>query len=110
MAKDAVTCVSDGKRAVLISSGNNGMATAGSGDVLAGIIAALVAASAKTAVADAMTPVLNAVYIHGLAGSVCLDNMAEDSVTAGDIIISLPGVIKEIRDEQKTMTTDPNHR
>ncbi len=101
VAKDAVTCVSDGSKAVLVSTGNNGMATAGSGDVLAGITAALVAVCAKTEKYEAFTAVLNAVYIHGLAGSACLDNMAEDSVTAGDIIISLPGVIKEIRDEQK---------
>ena len=46
--------------------------------------------------------VRNAAYIHGMAGSACLEDMAEDSVTAGDIIAHLQSVIKDIRDEQKT--------
>ena len=96
VAKDAVTCVTDGKKTVFVNSGNNGMATAGSGDVLAGIIAAFEGSSK-----DPFSAVLNAVYVHGLAGSDCLESMAEDSVTAGDIIVSLQRVIKEIRDEQK---------
>ena len=96
VAKDAVTCVTDGKRTVFVSSGNNGMATAGSGDVLAGIIAAYAAKSGSP-----LSAVQNAVYVHGMAGSACLESMAEDSVTAGDIIVSLQRVIKEIRDEQK---------
>ena len=96
VAKDAVTCVTDGGKTVFVNSGNNGMATAGSGDVLSGIIGAFVGNSEEP-----FSAVLNAVYVHGMGGSACLDSMAEDSVTAGDIIVSLQRVIKEIRDEQK---------
>ncbi len=97
VAKDAVTVVTDGSLSWLINSGNNGMATAGSGDVLAGIIAAFLGA-ANGHLPDA---VLNAVYFHGMAGTACLENMSEDSVTAGDMIVSVQRVMKRIRDEQK---------
>ncbi len=102
VAKDAVTSVTDGKDLVYVHSGNNGMATAGSGDVLAGIIAAMMANKAfKTEGIKDIAAVLCGVYLHGIAGSGCLEEMAEDSVTAGDIIVSLQRVLKEIRDEQK---------
>ena len=109
MAKDSVSVVTDGSRSEFITSGNSGMATAGSGDVLSGIIAALLGniagakgVSAKTCKEELFNAVRNAAYIHGMAGSACLEDMAEDSVTAGDIIAHLQSVIKDIRDEQKT--------
>ena len=109
VAKDSVSVVTDGSRSELITSGNSGMATAGSGDVLSGIIAALLGniagakgVSAKTCKEELFNAVRNAAYIHGMAGSACLEDMAEDSVTAGDIIAHLQSVIKDIRDEQKT--------
>ncbi len=97
VSKDAVTVVTEGREAILISSGNNGMATAGSGDVLAGIIAAFLGSCRGRA----REAVLNAVYIHGMSGTACLESMSEDSVTAGDIIVSLQRVMKLVRDEQK---------
>ena len=114
VAKDSVSAVTNGESTQLITSGNSGMATAGSGDVLAGIIAALLGnvtgicksrgeVSSKEKLFDA---VRNAVYIHGMAGSACLEDMAEDSVTAGDIIAHLQGVIKDIREEQKKSKND----
>lgn len=103
VAKDAVTSVTNGKDAVLVHSGNNGMATAGSGDVLAGIISSMLANKAfEREGITQMAAVLCGVYLHGMAGSECLQDMAEDSVTAGDIIISLQRVLKTLRDEQKT--------
>lgn len=109
VAKDSVSVVTDGSRSELITSGNSGMATAGSGDVLSGIIAALLGniagakgVSAKTCKEELFNAVRNAAYIHGMAGSACLEDMAEDSVTAGDIIAHLQSVIKDIRDEQKS--------
>ena len=62
-------------------TGNPGMATAGSGDVLTGIIAAFIGAGME--VPDAA---MAAVYIHGLAGDIAADALGERSVRAGDII------------------------
>ena len=107
VAKDAVTSVTDGKDIVYVHSGNNGMATAGSGDVLAGIIAAMMANKAFDAEGiKRVAAVLCGVYLHGMAGTGCLEDMAEDSITAGDIIISLQRVLKAIRDEQKNKSKD----
>ena len=117
VAKDSVTTVTDGKKTVLVTCGNSGMATAGSGDVLAGVIAAMlgnvvgIEKSGRTfnpAGAESnpeytdklLRAVESAVYLHGIAGSACLESMAEDSVTAGDIIVSLQRVLKQIRDSR----------
>ena len=68
-------------------SGNNGMSTAGSGDVLDGIIGALVAQGIETY--DAATL---GVYLHGLAGDIASKKLSEYSVMASDIIDALPQV------------------
>lgn len=70
--------------------GNAGMATAGSGDVLSGIIAALLARGLspyEAACAGA--------YIHGAAGDVAADIYGEESMIAGDIIKSLRHITKK---------------
>lgn len=77
----------------IIPTGNNGMATAGSGDVLTGIIAGLLAQGMNTtwaAVAGA--------YIHGAAGDLAAAEFGEDGMIAGDILGYLPLTIKVIRD------------
>lgn len=63
------------------SSGNSGMATGGSGDVLTGIIIGLLAQN--------YTPLeacLIGVYLHGLSGDIAIENMAAESLIASDII------------------------
>ncbi|MCR4618330.1 MAG: NAD(P)H-hydrate dehydratase [Lachnospiraceae bacterium] len=102
VAKDAVSTVCYNGESVLIDAGNDGMATAGSGDVLSGIMGAMMAnkSAEKT---DCFAAVLNAVYLHGMAGNACLSDMASDSITAGDIFLALPKVIKDIRDEQNEL-------
>lgn len=72
-------------------TGNPGMATAGSGDVLSGIIGALAAGGApplKAAAAGA--------YLHGLAGDIAARTVGERSLTATDITRRLPRAIAEI--------------
>ena len=64
-------------------TGNSGMATAGSGDVLAGMTAALAAAAKPEEAAEA------AVYLHGLAGDYAANISNEYSVTAADILDAL---------------------
>lgn len=68
-------------------SGNNGMSTGGSGDVLDGIIGALVAQGLEPYDAAAL-----GVYIHGLAGDIASKTLSEYSVMASDIIDALPQV------------------
>ena len=73
-------------------SGNNGMATAGSGDVLTGVIAALLA---RTNNFDMFR---TAVFLHGLAGDMAREKYGENSLIASDIIEFLPMAIGEIYD------------
>ena len=94
--KDHETVVCDGNvnsQIYINKSGNSGMATGGSGDVLTGIIAALIAQDMP--LFDATTL---GVYIHGLAGDAAADELGEYSVMASDIIEHISTVIKDCRD------------
>jgi NAD(P)H-hydrate epimerase len=66
------------------STGNSGMATAGSGDVLTGIITGLLAQNYSP-----MDAAKIGVYIHGLAGDIAIENSSQESLIAGDIIDNL---------------------
>lgn len=90
--KDAVTLTGDGERTVVNNSGNNGMATAGSGDVLTGIIAAFLAEGL-----DRFTAASLGVYVHGLAGDMAAEHNNRYSLMAEDIIENLNTVLKEKR-------------
>lgn len=82
VAKDARTIVSDGNRIYVNQSGNDAMATAGSGDVLAGIIGSMLGV-----MSDPMDAVTTAVFLHGLGGErAALDKGNRYSVVASNII------------------------
>jgi len=66
-------------------SGNSGMATGGSGDVLTGAIGSFLAQGMS-----AVDAAVCGVYVHGLAGDLAADEMTERSVIAGDLIDFLP--------------------
>jgi len=83
--KGAGTVVSDGRRYYINTTGNPGMATGGAGDVLTGVIAALMGQKLPAFEAAQL-----GVFIHGLAGDVARDQNGEIGLIAGDIVDALP--------------------
>lgn len=83
--KGAGTVVTDGEKVYINKTGNPGMATAGSGDVLTGIITALLGQG----LSDFDAAVLG-VYIHGLAGDIAAEKLGQISLIATDIAQALP--------------------
>lgn len=82
VAKDARTFVTKGDALSYLNiTGNNGMATAGSGDVLAGMIGALLGQGA-----EAFNAAIAGVYLHGLSGDLTRDIYTEYGVTASRLI------------------------
>jgi NAD(P)H-hydrate epimerase len=74
-------------------TGNAGMATGGSGDVLSGIIGGLLA--------QGMSPdeaAVTGVYVHGMAGDIAASEIGEVGIVAGDISNHLPDALAHIRD------------
>jgi NAD(P)H-hydrate epimerase len=102
-AKYGITVVLKGYRTLVASpdgrvyvnpTGNPGMATGGTGDVLSGLIAAQVIQEK-----DFLGAVLSAVFVHGLAGDIAAEKLGERSVTAGDLIRYLPPALKALAEE-----------
>ena len=91
-----LVCLSDAFGDMYLNiSGNAGMATAGSGDVLSGVLAGIqcmyLAAEKK------FSPVMLAalgVYVHGLAGDLAAETVGQRGMTAGDIICFLPEILR----------------
>ena len=88
VGKDAGTVVSDGCNVYLNQTGNEGMATAGSGDVLSGIIAGLCAQGEA-----GFDAAWKGVYLHGRAGDYALEQSNSYSLIAGDIANALTQII-----------------
>lgn len=74
------------------STGNAGMATAGSGDVLTGIITALLAQGYEPSSAAVL-----GVYLHGLAGDLAAERVGQEALIASDIIENLGAAFKKLQ-------------
>ena len=97
--KDAGTIVADRDGRCMINRyGNDGMAVAGSGDVLCGIIASLLGQNHKKPEdgRDAFLCTCAAVTLHALVGDVCREKLGTHGMLPQDMIEALPGVICEM--------------
>lgn len=89
--KSEKTIVTDGNKIYINTIGNPGMATAGSGDVLTGIIASMLKRLEPFEAASL------GVYLHSLAGDLAKIDLGEESLIATDIIKHLPYAFKLLR-------------
>lgn len=89
---NSALCLPDGQ-VVFNPTGNSGMATAGSGDVLTGIITALLARGYHQ-----HNACIVGMYLHGLAGDIAVKTLGKESLTASDIIDYLPQAFQLLDD------------
>jgi NAD(P)H-hydrate epimerase len=90
-----IIAVPDG-RAFFNSTGNAGMASGGTGDVLTGVLAGL---TAQFGTRDWARVLSLGVYLHGLAGDLAVVQVGEASLMATDLIDSLPDAFEILREE-----------
>ena len=79
------------------TTGNPGMATGGTGDILTGIIAGLIAQFPDRL----MEAVTAAVHLHGLAGDVARETMGEQALVATDLVKTLPEAMRRVRESAR---------
>lgn len=89
--KGAGTVVTDGRRMYVNDTGNAGMATGGSGDVLTGLAAAFLGQGLAAFEAASL-----AVRCHGLAGDLAAEKLAQVSLTATDLLDYLPAALQQL--------------
>lgn len=93
LLKGPTTVVTDGENVYLVKKGCPGMATAGSGDVLSGILVGLLGYNEP----DILT-VATGAYLNGLAGEIAQEKYTDISMIASDTVKCLPEAIKKIRE------------
>ncbi len=95
LLKGSSTIITDGVETVLSPTGNPGLATAGAGDVLTGIIAALLAKGLRAFDAAAA-----GAFIHGLAAEMAAVETGEDNLIASDLIDYLPLAFASLQEQE----------
>ncbi|KAF0240603.1 MAG: yjeF-like protein hydroxyethylthiazole kinase-related [Planctomycetota bacterium] len=89
--KGAQSIVTDGERLFVNSTGSHGLARGGTGDVLAGVAAALLAQKM-----DPFDAAVLAVHAHGLAGDLAQERLGPTGMTAEDVVEALPEAWKRL--------------
>ena len=95
LLKGPATQVTDGRVTYLSDRGCPGMATAGSGDVLSGILAAVCAGGAPLPLAAAA-----GAWLNGRAGELAQEKTGEVSMTAGDTAAAIPAAIRSLMEAE----------
>ncbi|MDE2484100.1 MAG: NAD(P)H-hydrate dehydratase [candidate division NC10 bacterium] len=91
--KGARTLIANPEGRVAINmTGNAGMATGGTGDVLTGLIAGLLAQSVNAGLAAKA-----AVYLHGLAGDLAAEAVGQEAMVASDLMAQVPEAIRQLK-------------
>ncbi|HUT92531.1 MAG TPA: NAD(P)H-hydrate dehydratase [Thermoguttaceae bacterium] len=88
------TCITDGNTTAINTTGNPGMATGGSGDVLTGLVAALACQGLSPFDAARL-----GVYLHGLAGDLAAEQLGQESLSASDLVRFLPEAFTRYRQQ-----------
>jgi ADP-dependent NAD(P)H-hydrate dehydratase / NAD(P)H-hydrate epimerase len=79
------------------TTGNPGMATGGTGDILTGMVAGILAQNPK----HPLQAVFTAVHLHGLAGDVARESVGEHSLVATDLLFTLPEAFRRVHNGAK---------
>lgn len=95
------TIVTNGDRLFINTTGNSGMATAGSGDVLTGIVASLLGQKMNPFEAAAA-----AVNAHGRAGNVLASELGQCGMIASDLLLALPKAWEQMQSHQDVTRPD----
>lgn len=90
LLKGHKTLITDGERIYRNTTGNPGMATGGSGDILTGILAALIGQGFSTFEAAIL-----GVWVHGRAGDLAAAELGETALTSADLLDYLPKAFRE---------------
>ena len=89
VAKGAPSLISNGKYGFINSTGNPGLATAGSGDILSGIITSFIAQGYKLIEATVIS-----CYIHGYAADIKSKEISERGIIASDLLVEIGKKLK----------------
>ena len=89
------TYVTDGHEGAINGTGNPGMATGGTGDVLTGVITALLCQGMKPYQAARL-----GVHVHGLAGDMAAEDLGQVSLIASDVVQYLPDAFRAMEEEE----------
>ncbi|MHB8793009.1 MAG: NAD(P)H-hydrate dehydratase [Thermoleophilia bacterium] len=95
LLKGSSTIITDGTETVLCPSGNPGLATAGAGDVLTGVIATLIAKGLRPFDAAAA-----GAFLHGLAADLAAEDTGQDNLVSSDLIDYLPLAFASLKEEE----------
>lgn len=98
------TVVTDGRRFSVNHTGNPGMATGGTGDVLTGVITGIMCQGIEL-----FDAVRLGVHLHGRAGDMAAEQVGEISLIATDILDCLPTVIQHHQRQQEGLETNRRH-